>query len=104
MVRGYAARELWFSVLNIPLKREVVSLTTTGPFTVCGSFSFAQTELLSKGVILDGLEKVGQTVSRNSREHGCCLPWEACRCYLLNEIEQLYVLDAFADQVGLDEC
>ena len=41
----YAARELQFSVLTIPLKREVVSLTTTGPFTVCGSFSFAQTEL-----------------------------------------------------------
>ena len=46
-VRGYAARELRFSVLTVPVKRVVVSLTTTGPFTVCGSFSFAQTELLS---------------------------------------------------------
>ena len=46
-VRRYAARELRFSVLTVPVKREVVSLTTTGPFTVCGSFSFAQTELLS---------------------------------------------------------
>ncbi len=46
-VRGYAARELRLSVLIVPVKREVVSLTTTGPFTVCGSFSFAHTELLS---------------------------------------------------------
>ena len=44
-VRRYAARELRFSVLTVPVKREVVSLTTTGPLTVCGSFSFAQTEL-----------------------------------------------------------
>ncbi len=44
-VRRYAVRELRFSVLTVPVKREVVILTTTGPFTVCGSFSFAQTEL-----------------------------------------------------------
>ncbi len=49
-VRGYAARELRFSVLTVPVKREVVSLTTTGPFTVCGSFSFARTELLSSSL------------------------------------------------------
>ena len=40
-VRGYAARELRFSVLIVPVKRIVVSLTTTRPFTVFGSFSFA---------------------------------------------------------------
>ena len=44
-VRGYAARELRFSVLVVQVKRVVVTLTTTGPFTFCGSFSFAQTEL-----------------------------------------------------------
>jgi hypothetical protein len=49
-VRGYAARELRFSVLIVPVKREVVSLTTTGPFTACGSFSFAHTELLSSSL------------------------------------------------------
>jgi hypothetical protein len=49
-VRWYAARELRFSMLTVPVKREVVRLTTTGPFTVCGSFSFAQTELLSSSL------------------------------------------------------
>ncbi len=49
-VRGYAARELRFYVLIVPVKRKVVSLTTTRPFTVCGSFSFAQTELLSSSL------------------------------------------------------
>ena len=42
----YAARELRFSVLTVPVKRKAVSLTTTGPFTFYGSFSFAQTEFL----------------------------------------------------------
>jgi len=46
-VRGYATKELRFSVLTVQVKRVVVSLTTTGPFTLCGSFSFAQAELLS---------------------------------------------------------
>ena len=33
-VRVYAAKELRFSVLTIPAKREVVKLTTTGPLHV----------------------------------------------------------------------
>ncbi len=49
-VRMYAATELRFFVLTVHVKRKVVRLTTTGPFTVCGSFSFAQTEVLSSSL------------------------------------------------------
>jgi hypothetical protein len=50
-VRKYAARELRFSVVTVPVTRIVVSLTTTEPFTLCGSFSFAQTELVSSSTL-----------------------------------------------------